>query len=72
MASLGQRIAQGIRTQRQRTRLSQLAVADKAGLSIQYVGMVERGERSPSLEVLERFARALGVDPADLFSGGGR
>jgi transcriptional regulator with XRE-family HTH domain len=43
--------------------LSQQEVAQKAKISVSYVSMLERGERSPPLETL---AKALGVPPVDL------
>lgn len=69
--SLGQRIGRQIREHRQRARVTQLALAERVGLSLDHVSLVERGRRAPSLDALERFARALGADPADLLSRGG-
>ena len=37
-----------------------------ADLNPKYLGEIERGERNPSLDVLWRLARALGVDAAEL------
>jgi transcriptional regulator with XRE-family HTH domain len=70
--TLGQRIGQGIREQRQRAQLSQLKLAEAAGLSIDQVGQVERGRRNLSIRALERVAQALGTDPAELFTRGDR
>jgi transcriptional regulator with XRE-family HTH domain len=70
--SLGQRIARGIRDQRRRSRLSQLKLAERAELSLEHVSRMERGLREPSLRALQKIATALGVDAAELFSGGGR
>jgi transcriptional regulator with XRE-family HTH domain len=41
--------------------LSQERLAQKAGLSRQYVGMVERGERKPTLHACHALARALDI-----------
>lgn len=46
--------------------LSQEAFAALAQVHRTYVGSVERGERNPSLLNICRFARALGLQPADL------
>lgn len=40
---------------------SQEEFADRAGLHRTYVSAVERGVRNPTLSVLERIAKALGV-----------
>jgi transcriptional regulator with XRE-family HTH domain len=45
---------------RTRKRLSQEALAEAAGIHHTYVGLLERGERRPTIEVAERVARALG------------
>ena len=37
--------------------------ADEVGLAYTYVGQIERGRRNPTLDVVERFAAALSVDP---------
>lgn len=46
--------------------LSQEELADRAGLHRTYVSGVERGVRNPTLTVIERLARALGVTVAVL------
>jgi transcriptional regulator with XRE-family HTH domain len=46
--------------------LSQEALADAAGLHRTHISLIERGRRSVRLETLERLARALGVQPAEL------
>jgi transcriptional regulator with XRE-family HTH domain len=46
--------------------VSQEALAELAGLHRTYVSSVERGLRNISLENIERLARALGVEMAEL------
>lgn len=46
--------------------LTQLQLAEKSGLHKNYIGMVERGERNPSLLNIEVFARALDVSVSEL------
>ena len=41
--------------------MSQEDLAEKTGLSANYIGMVERGEKTPSLETLIRIINALQV-----------
>ena len=63
------RIAFGARVRglRQATGLSQEELAEKAELHRTYIGSVERGERSISLENIHALARALNVDVCRLF-----
>lgn len=48
--------------------ISQEALANRLRLHRNYVGYVERGERSLSLETLARVARALNVSLAEFFA----
>ena len=63
MARLGQIVAQNLRIVRAQRKLSQGAMARKAGVSISYISMLERGQRTPPLDTLEALAKALGVSP---------
>ena len=42
------------------------ALADEVGLAYSYVGEIERGKRNPTLDVVERIAAALKIDPINL------
>ncbi len=55
-----------IRELRVRAGLRQSELADSAGVHRTHVGAIERGERSCTLDVIERIARALQVPPAEL------
>lgn len=55
-------IGERIKTVRKGLHLTQDQLAEKSGLSSNYIGQLERGERSPSLKTLSRIARSLGVD----------
>jgi transcriptional regulator with XRE-family HTH domain len=46
---------------------SQEEIAFRAGLNRAYLSDVERGERNPTVRVAGRIAKALGVEPAELF-----
>jgi len=48
-------------------RLSQEGLAERAGLHLTYVGGIERGERNPALDNINRLARALGVPLTEFF-----
>jgi transcriptional regulator with XRE-family HTH domain len=55
-----QRLGEQIRKLRKRRGLTQQGLADKAGVSLMYVKLLETGARqSPSLDVLAQLARAL-------------
>lgn len=63
------RFAANVRRLRAKKKLSQKALAEKVGISVSYVSMLERGQRSPPLETIERMAKALSVTPASLLGG---
>ena len=50
--------------------LSQEAFADHCGFARSYMSRVERGGANPSLDAVEVFAQALGVEPCALFTDG--
>ena len=59
--------ADHLRELREKRNLSQVRLAELAGLNRNYVGDVERGRRNPCLENIVTLAEALGVAPAELF-----
>lgn len=61
--SLGLRIRQ----LRMSKGLTQEQLADLSGISRQYIGDVERGERNIAIVNIEKIARALGVTLSELF-----
>jgi transcriptional regulator with XRE-family HTH domain len=63
---LGQIFGTNVRRLRKERGLSQEALADEVELAVTYVGQIERGTRNPTLDVVERFAQVLGVDPLAL------
>jgi transcriptional regulator with XRE-family HTH domain len=67
--TLSARFAKTVRRLRSEKGLSQKALAKNVGISISYVSMLERGQRSPPLETIEKMARALKVTPASMLSG---
>jgi transcriptional regulator with XRE-family HTH domain len=66
MANLQEMMGRVIRRERQDRHLTLKEVADKASLSVVYVGEVERGQKYPSAMVLEKLAEALDLTVADL------
>jgi transcriptional regulator with XRE-family HTH domain len=59
-------VARNLRRIRRERGLSQEELADRAGLNRNYVGMMEREENAPTVDVLEQPATALSVEPIDL------
>ena len=47
--------------------MTQEALSERARISVSFLSMIERGERSPHLETLAAIAEALEVPVADLF-----
>ena len=60
-------VARNIRRLRVAKGLSQEAFADAAQIDRSYVGGLERQEKSPTVPVLERIAKALNCDIRELF-----
>ncbi len=50
-----------VREERQKQKLSQEELAEKAGVHRTYIGMIERAEKNITLTNIERIAKALGV-----------
>lgn len=57
--SLKEKFATGLREQREKLTLTQEQLAERAGLTSTAVAMIERGERSPSLDTAARLCWAL-------------
>ncbi|PHV38787.1 transcriptional regulator [Janthinobacterium sp. BJB304] len=51
-----------LKHRRESLRLSQEAVAEKAGLHRTYISQVERGVRNLSIDSMERLAEAVGME----------
>lgn len=62
-AKLGTRIAD-LRRQR---KLTQVQLAKAVGCSVEFISLVERGVNAPSVAGLEKFAKVLKVEVAELF-----
>ena len=57
-----------VRASRTNQGLSQEQLADRANLHRNYIGMVERAERAPTLLAIEAIARALRMSASELLS----
>lgn len=63
-----QRLGARLQRQRQRQGLTQADLAERADLSVKYVGEIERGEANATAQALERIAVVLEWDPWTLFA----
>lgn len=55
-------IGNALKYYRKLSKLTQVQVADMAGVNDKYYGEIERGESSPTLDRLEHISYSLGVD----------
>jgi transcriptional regulator with XRE-family HTH domain len=65
---LQRRFGRNVRLIRTSRGLSQEQLADELGVHRTYVGGLERGERNPSLKVVEQLANKLSIDPVRLLA----
>ncbi|WP_202331844.1 helix-turn-helix domain-containing protein [Mesorhizobium sp. L-8-3] len=59
-------MAKNLRRARHDKKLTQEELAARAGLSMRYVGAIERGDVSASVTVLGQIADALEIEPGEL------
>ncbi len=65
--SIQSRVSRNIQRIRRAKDLSQEEVAHRADIHQTYLRGVETGKRNPSILVVERIAKALGVDVSEIF-----
>ncbi|MCL1955283.1 MAG: helix-turn-helix domain-containing protein [Spirochaetes bacterium] len=68
MANVKEILAQNLKENRRRLGITQPELAERAGLSTHYLGMIEIARNFPTADVLERLAVALGINSNELFS----
>lgn len=61
-------VGMNIRLERVKRGISQEKLADLAGIARSTMGIIERGEQSPSIQTLAKVANALDVDIRKLFT----
>lgn len=65
-AKLPKVLGKKVQRYRKKTGMSQEEVAHKVGISRAYMGYIEQGRHVPSLEILEKIAKAIKVKLSDL------
>lgn len=67
MSTISETIGKRLRKRRTDLGYSQELTSEKAGLHPAYIGQVERGEKNPTIESLEKICNALQYPMEDLF-----
>lgn len=67
---LKQTVARNVRRLRLERGYTQEELSELAGINRNYTGMIERGERSPTVDMLEKLAKALKIDPVAFLTVG--
>ena len=56
-----------LRAARKARKIGVSKLAEKVGIGAKHLGRIERGEKSPSFELIIALANALGVSPSEFF-----
>ncbi len=68
MESIRKVVGKNIRFYRLSKGFTQESLAEKVDVSSTYIGYLERGQKSPSLELISTISKALGIEPALLLT----
>jgi len=68
MADLRNKFGDRLRQLRREADLTQEQLASAAGVSVDFLSLVERGINAPSFDNLEKLSKALGVSVREFFS----
>jgi transcriptional regulator with XRE-family HTH domain len=63
------KFGRNVRKMRLKRGLTQEALAERADMSVNYIGFIENGKRSIILRNIVKIANALNADPKELFQG---
>jgi transcriptional regulator with XRE-family HTH domain len=72
MADIKKKLGVRISQLRMKAGMTQAKLAEGSDLSVDSISRIERGDRAPSLESLEKIAEALGNDPGELLNFKGK
>jgi transcriptional regulator with XRE-family HTH domain len=67
MTNIREVLASNLKKHRYARGWSQAKLAEKTGTSTQYIGTLEIKGKFPSSEMIHKLAKALGIDPTELF-----
>lgn len=67
--ALGRRFGENLIAQRARVGLSQIGIAERAGLDRTEINLLEHGRRVPRLDTIVKLAWAVEVEPCALLTG---
>lgn len=63
-------VARNLRILRRQKGFSQEELAFRAGINRNYVGQIEREEKSPTVDLLDKLSKPLGIDAMQFFKFG--
>ncbi len=72
MADIKKKLGLRISWLRSQAHMTQEKLAERTKLNINMINRIERGDRAPSLESLEKIAEALGIDLAQMLNFDGK
>lgn len=67
MTKVQECLIRNLRGMRKEQKLTQMSLADKAGISYGYIGDIEAGKKFPSALTLQKLCNALDLEPHQLF-----
>jgi len=68
MVKIREILAQNIKMYRQKLGITQQELAERAHISINFIGMIEQKRKFPAPEMLDRIAAALEIETPELFA----
>jgi transcriptional regulator with XRE-family HTH domain len=68
MTNIKEILALNLKENRRKLGITQPELAERAGMSTQYLAMIEIARKFPTADILERLAVALGINSNELFS----
>jgi len=68
MTNIKEILALNLKENRRKLGITQPELAERAGMSTQYLAMIEIARKFPTADILERLAVALGINTNELFS----